>query len=176
MKGWMRLTYEDHLRDEGVVDASACEDGRAVVEEILWHLVHCRLELCLGTHIGSSELLEHLQPHSNCQSIRHLRRLPHPNPLLDSTSHYFFSRELCLHFLQLHLDTIMVFRNTIHARHCLGCGIDFPMPEVEPRRFGEEENADSENYGPYERQTHGDLPGRSFTRLVLFSGVVEYSS
>jgi hypothetical protein len=27
--------YEDHLRDEGVVDAGSCEDGGAIVEEVL---------------------------------------------------------------------------------------------------------------------------------------------
>jgi hypothetical protein len=127
-----------------------------------------------STYVGTSELLEHLQPHPDRKTIRHLWRLPHTDPLLNRTVRYRRLRgKFSFHFLELHLDAIVVLWHAIYIHHRLGRLVNFALAEVESRRFGEEHDAHGEDDSPYKCESHSDLPRGGFAGLVAFGSIVE---
>jgi len=135
-------TYQDHLGDEGVLDAGAGEHRCPVVEEVLHMSAIVPLRKLEAAYIRASQLLEHLQSHANRKTVRHLRRPPHPNPLLDRIRlDAVLGGEFQSHLLEFHLDAVVVLWHAVHIRHRLGGLVDLAMSKVEAGSLGKEQHA-----------------------------------
>ena len=119
---------------------------------------HCK-DVCRNTYVveevvGTSQLLEGLQSHTQADTVEHARRSEEFVPLLAAG----FGLELVLDLVELLEDDLVVLRHTIQLSHG-GTGlVDAAVAEVETRRLREESHTTTEDDGEQEGQTEGDTP------------------
>lgn len=119
---------------------------------------HCK-DVCRNTYVveevvGTSQLLEGLQGHTQADTVEHARRSEEFVPLLAAG----FGLELVLDLVELLEDDLVVLRHTVQLGHG-GTGlVDAAVAEVKTRRLGEESHTTTEDDGEQEGQTESDTP------------------
>lgn len=136
-------TVEDHLCHVAVVDAHATENGGTIVEKV----------------VGAGQLLEHLQDDAEQEAIGHTRGAEHGDilangPVLD----LIVGLELGFDLLEFGVHGIVVGRGTENTDHRLAGLVDAAATVVVSRRFGEEEDSDTQNCGKNPADADDDAP------------------
>jgi hypothetical protein len=145
-------TTKNHLSDEAVVDAGSLENNRTVVEEV----------------VGTCQLLQCLEADTKKDPVSHSRCCKHFIPGLVCVQ--CLGIKLLLDLLELACNLDMVLRNSIKLRHSLSRFIGSAMSVGVARTFREEDNADTQNQNPEERDPHRNSP-RSGVGPLLSSEV-----
>ena len=100
-----------------------------------------------------------MQPNAEEDAISHAWGEEHLVPLAPPGVVGGFGGELGGDFLEFVVDGPVVVGDAVDASHgCFGF-VDAAAAVGKPGAFGEEQDADAEDDGPEEADTHGDTPG-----------------
>lgn len=124
--------------------------------------------------IGASELLEHLQDHTQGNAICHPRRTEHVNILSHRPGFDLaLSAKFGFDLLKLSVDSIVVSRGAEDLHHRLLCLLRPTHAIVVARGIWEEKDASTENSSEYPANGDDDTPGAGVAALVLIGAEVE---
>lgn len=110
--------------------------------------------------VGTSELLEHLQPTTQGDTLGHLRSLKHAREFLDSVAlDLRLGSELALNLLELDVNAVVVLGSAVNSAKSVFGALNVAHAVVITRSLGEGKNANAEDDGPEPTKTDDDAPG-----------------
>lgn len=110
------------------------------------------------TTYHSGQLLEHLDCHSQQDSVSHAWTSEYIRPLSAFSTSLLFFQFLSAVFYGL-IDNFVILTDSVKSSNIASCKIVSSISEVEARRLGKEQNTNTKDDSPQEANTEHDPPG-----------------